>query len=202
MVSKQRNGQPCESCAASIRGMADLDPFRSPELRAKFIAKYDAVLDDWLTPYEERDVDTDFATTHVIVTGPVTAPPIVLLHGAAATAAMWGPIIAPLSESYRCYCIDTITEANKCVAESRSVGSRATLPGCERRSRPVGIENAVGIAASSVSCRFGSSMHLRQLGGYRSLRFRRRLRQSRSQRQVEQGNLRHGCLRDAPAARS
>ena len=32
---------------------------------------------------------------------------------------MWGPIIAAMSSSYRCYCIDTITEANKSVATKR-----------------------------------------------------------------------------------
>jgi pimeloyl-ACP methyl ester carboxylesterase len=78
--------------------MVKLDPFRSPELRAQLIAKYDAVLDSWPVPYEERDVDTGFGTTHVIVTGPASAPPLVLLHGAATTSAMWGPSL-PLSAS-------------------------------------------------------------------------------------------------------
>jgi pimeloyl-ACP methyl ester carboxylesterase len=32
---------------------------------------------------------------------------------------MWSPIIAAMSNSYRCYCIDTITEANKSVATKR-----------------------------------------------------------------------------------
>ena len=40
--------------------MANLDPFRSPELRALFIAKYDAVLAGWPVPYEEAEVPTSF----------------------------------------------------------------------------------------------------------------------------------------------
>jgi pimeloyl-ACP methyl ester carboxylesterase len=99
--------------------MVKLDPFRSPELRAQFIAKYDAVMRSWPVAYEELDVATAFGATHVIVSGPTSAPPLVLLHGAATTAAMWSSIIAPLSESHRCYCIDTITDANKSVATKR-----------------------------------------------------------------------------------
>jgi pimeloyl-ACP methyl ester carboxylesterase len=99
--------------------VANLDPFRSPEHRARFIELYDATLADWPVAYEERDVSTSFGSTHVVVTGKESAPPLVLFHGAAATAAMWGSVIAPLSEVHRCYCIDTITDANKSIATKR-----------------------------------------------------------------------------------
>ena len=62
------------------------------------------------------DVDIDFGTTHVIVTGSAEGSPLVLLHGAATTAVMWTPIIGPVSDSHRCFCIDTITESTKSVA--------------------------------------------------------------------------------------
>jgi pimeloyl-ACP methyl ester carboxylesterase len=70
----------------------------------------------WPVPCEEHDLETTFGHTHVAVSGTQTAPPLVLLHGAAATLTMWRPIIAELSGSYRCFCIDTITVANKSVA--------------------------------------------------------------------------------------
>jgi pimeloyl-ACP methyl ester carboxylesterase len=100
----------------------NFEPFRSPELRARFVARYDAVLDGWPVPHQERDVHTDAGTTHVIVSGPESAPPLVLLHGWTTTSMMWGPIIDTLSASYRCYCIDTITEPNKSVATRRARG--------------------------------------------------------------------------------
>ena len=102
--------------------MVKLDPFRGTEARAQFIEKYQAVMDGWPVSYEELDVETAFGTTHVIVSGPASAPALVLLHGASATATMWRPIIEPLSASYRCYCIDTITDANKSVATRRLRG--------------------------------------------------------------------------------
>lgn len=103
--------------------MAKLDPFRDPRARDDFIAKYDAVLRSWPVEYEERDLATEFGTTHVIVSGAESAPPVILLHGAAATATMWGPVIEALSAKYRCYCIDTIIEGNKSIASRRTVGT-------------------------------------------------------------------------------
>jgi len=102
--------------------MPKLDPFRSPQARARFIEKYDAIVADWPVPCEERDVRTEFGTTHVIVSGPKSAPPLVLLHGAGATALMWRPMIEALSATYRCYCVDTIIEGNKSIATRRSLG--------------------------------------------------------------------------------
>ena len=96
--------------------MANLTPFRGPQERARFIAKYESVMRGWPVPCEEYDIETAFGHTHVAVSGSPSAPPLVLLHGASATLTMWRPIIAKLSSSYRCYCLDTITEANKSVA--------------------------------------------------------------------------------------
>ena len=98
--------------------MANLEPFNNSDARARFIEKYDAVLSNWPVAFQERDVATAFGATHVIEVGP-EAPPLILLHGAAFTSVMWSPIIDTLSASYRCYCIDTITDGNKSIATRR-----------------------------------------------------------------------------------
>lgn len=101
--------------------MANLSPFRGPQQQAQFIAKYESLLRSWPVPYEERDVETAFGHTHIAVSGPPSAPPLVLLHGASATLTMWSPLILGLSDTYRCYCIDTITDGNKSVASKAIV---------------------------------------------------------------------------------
>ncbi len=122
--------------------MANLDPFRSPELRALFIAKYDAVLAGWPVPYEEAEVPTSFGLTHVLVSGPESAPPLVLLHGAASTSVMWRPVIESLSSFYRCYCVDTITDGNKSVATRRVRGAADYVAWLREVFAAFGIENA------------------------------------------------------------
>lgn len=122
--------------------MVNLEAFRSPEARGQFIDKYDEILRSWPVLVEERDVSTSFGTTHILVTGPESAPPLVLLHGAATTAVMWGPIIAPASRDYRCYCIDTITDANKSVATTQVRGVTDYVDWLRQAFGALGIANA------------------------------------------------------------
>jgi pimeloyl-ACP methyl ester carboxylesterase len=62
-------------------------PFRSAESRAHCMRLYD----DGLAPLdgrEERDVATSVARTHVVSFGPVAGAPLVLVHGASASASV------------------------------------------------------------------------------------------------------------------
>jgi pimeloyl-ACP methyl ester carboxylesterase len=77
-----------------------------------------------------------------LVWGADGPPPLVLLHGAAATAVMWRPVIEKLSATYRCYCVDTIVEGNKSIA-SRRIRRRANLVAWLKQVfAALGVENA------------------------------------------------------------
>lgn len=95
--------------------MNKLSPFRSDATRASYLAKYDEVLKTWPVPYRERDVQTRFGATHVIESGALELPPLLLFHGAGTTALLWQPIIEELSRHYRCYAVDTIIDPNKSI---------------------------------------------------------------------------------------
>jgi pimeloyl-ACP methyl ester carboxylesterase len=128
--------------------VANLDPFRSPQARVRFIEKYDAIVADWPVDCEERDLGTEFGTTHVIASGPESAPPLVLLHGAGATATMWGPVIEALSATYRCYCVDTIIEGNKSIATRRSLGKTKLVAWLRQVFAALGVEQAPVVGLS------------------------------------------------------
>jgi pimeloyl-ACP methyl ester carboxylesterase len=89
--------------------------FRSPEGEAQYIKAYEAVLSQWPVPYEEIYVPTRFGDTHVIASGAKEAPPLALLHPAGGGAVIWVRNVGPLSQHYRVYAIDTISETNKSV---------------------------------------------------------------------------------------
>jgi len=74
--------------------------------------------------------------THIIVSGPSNAPPLVLLHGYMATSAMWAPNIADFSRDYRVYAIDVMGQPSKSIptepirnAEDYAVWLAETLDG-------------------------------------------------------------------------
>lgn len=89
--------------------------FKSAKGEAEFNAAYDAAMGIWQIPYSERDIPTSFGDTHVILSGPEHAPPLVLLHCALMTSAIWAPLIGDLSSEYRVYAIDVMGDMGRSV---------------------------------------------------------------------------------------
>lgn len=89
--------------------------FKSPEGEAKYKAAYDAMLKQWPIPYEELNIATRFGDTHIIASGPKDAPPVALLHPSGGGATIWIRNVERLSQHYRTYAIDTISEVNKSI---------------------------------------------------------------------------------------
>jgi pimeloyl-ACP methyl ester carboxylesterase len=95
--------------------MARSSAFKTPQGEAAFRAAYDAAMKLWPVPYEEVEVPSRFGLTHVIVSGPADAPPLVLLHGYMATSAMWAPNVADFSTAYRVYAIDVMGQPSQSI---------------------------------------------------------------------------------------
>lgn len=89
--------------------------FRSAEGEALYQAAYNAVLSQWPVPYEEMHLSTRFGNTHVIASGAKKLPPLLLLHPAGGGAVIWIRNIESLSQRFRTYAIDTISETNKSI---------------------------------------------------------------------------------------
>ena len=90
--------------------------FSSPEGKAEIMRDYQVIMDHWPVAFKELTVPTSFGETYVIASGPVDAPPVVLLHALLATAASWYRNVEALSRSYRVYVIDIVGEGNKTCA--------------------------------------------------------------------------------------
>ena len=89
--------------------------FKTPIGESAYFAAYDAAMKSWPVPYEEMDIPGRFGMTHVVVSGPKQAPPLVLLHGYMATLTMWSPNIAAFAKDYRVYAIDVMGQPSKSI---------------------------------------------------------------------------------------
>jgi len=94
--------------------------------RSAFMAAYQVALGLWPVPYASLWLPTRWGNTHVIASGPLHAPPLVLLHGYYATAAMWYPNVAALSQHYRVYAVDEIGQPGQ-TAPAANITGRADL---------------------------------------------------------------------------
>ena len=96
-------------------------PFRSPEGEAAYMEAYEASLELWTVPYESMDVTSRFGRTHLVVCGPVEAPPLVLLHSFFSSLTNWAYNIADLSRHYRVYAPDMMGQPSKSIRVKPSV---------------------------------------------------------------------------------
>jgi pimeloyl-ACP methyl ester carboxylesterase len=101
--------------------------FGSAEAEQRFLAAYQAVLDQWPLPVETVDVPMAYGTTRVQVCGPKDGNPLVMLHGGGATSAVWFANAAALSGAHRLYAIDRIGEPGLSVPHGQRISGDADL---------------------------------------------------------------------------
>ncbi len=95
-------------------GVPEYYPYKSSAVRDSYFEHYDALAArQWPIASETRMVPTMRGGTFVRISGPVGAPPLVLLHGAATTSLMWAPNIQALSEEYRTIAVDQMGEMGR-----------------------------------------------------------------------------------------
>ncbi len=124
---------------------------------ARYLAAYEAALADWPVPFEERDLPTRLGPTHVIVSGPPDAPPLVLLHSFAGSATVWRPNVEALSRHFRTYAVDVIGQPGK------SVATRALRNRRDYASWFTDLLDGLGVTRTSiVGCSFGGFLALSQ----------------------------------------
>jgi pimeloyl-ACP methyl ester carboxylesterase len=81
-------------------------PFRSTAAKERYLKFYALREQRWPVASESRLVETSYGQTFVRISGPASAEPLVLLHGAASSTLMWVPNIKALSERYKTYTVD------------------------------------------------------------------------------------------------
>ena len=90
-------------------------PFRSAAAKAEFLKRYDARAEQWPMPSETTHIETSYGQTFIRMSGPADARPMVLLHGHSENSLNWLPNIEGLSQSYRTYAIDIISDPGRSV---------------------------------------------------------------------------------------
>ncbi|GAA2809626.1 alpha/beta fold hydrolase [Saccharopolyspora taberi] len=95
--------------------------FPTSENAEAYAAAYDAVLARWPIEVERLDVPSQFGTTRVHACGPQDATPLVLMHGAGTTSAVWFANAEALSRSHRVYAIDRMGDAGRSVPDGRAI---------------------------------------------------------------------------------
>lgn len=84
--------------------------YKSEAAAQLVLRRYREHLDAWPVPSEHVRIPTREGETFVVVSGPVDAPPLVLLHGSGANTSTWLGDITTWSEHFRTYAVDLVGE--------------------------------------------------------------------------------------------
>jgi pimeloyl-ACP methyl ester carboxylesterase len=95
--------------------MPPFHPFRSAKAKEQYLRLYDMRSKKWPVPSETRMVDTSYGQTFIRISGPVDAPPLVLLHGGSGNSLQWIPNINALSGFFQTYAVDNIYDYGRSV---------------------------------------------------------------------------------------
>ena len=82
--------------------------YRSPEGEEKILALYESALKKLDLEFEEQMIDTRFGVTHILITGPKEAPPLIIFQGGNTVNPVTLSWFLPLLKEYRVYAPDTI----------------------------------------------------------------------------------------------
>jgi pimeloyl-ACP methyl ester carboxylesterase len=86
-----------------------MNVFKSETAKTHIINTYNQLLDMWDINKIEKEITTTYGTTHVILCGNESNPPLVLFHGVGDNSAlMWIYNVAILSRYFRICAVDTI----------------------------------------------------------------------------------------------
>lgn len=99
--------------------------YKSDAGRRRVEDAYRSWLARWPVPAEFITVPTREGDTFIVVSGPKTAPPLILLHGSTGNATTWIGDIAAYARDFRCYCVDIIGEPGLSAPSRPDVASEA-----------------------------------------------------------------------------
>ncbi|MGV9411427.1 alpha/beta fold hydrolase [Nocardia sp. NPDC003693] len=129
--------------------------YKSAAGAAAIAERYREVLREWPIPAEQLRIPTRAGETFVLASGPVDAPPLVLLHGSGANSSMWRGDVAAWAREFRVYSVDLVGE-----------------PGGSAPTRPVLASEEVALWLDDVLAGLGvseTSMVAISLGGWTAL---------------------------------
>lgn len=87
--------------------------FKTKEGKDEILSLYDEKLDELNIEYEYLKVETSFGKTNIIVSGEVSNPPIILVHGSNGCAPIALETYPNLSKDFRVYAVDVLAQPNK-----------------------------------------------------------------------------------------
>lgn len=87
--------------------------YNSPESKVAVLKLYDHKLKEWPHIYTQKDIDSTFGQTRIIITGDTNKPSLVLVHGSNGCAPVALEVYPNLVKHFCVYAVDVLGQPNK-----------------------------------------------------------------------------------------
>ncbi len=101
------------SCVSQKQADEPRSLYKNAEATRIAHESYDRSMELWKAEYTEDWVQTEYGLTHIIVSGPEDAQPLILLPGLFADATMWYANAGSYAQEYRVYAVDLLVYGGK-----------------------------------------------------------------------------------------
>ena len=122
--------------------------YKSDTGKRRVEESYRSLLNQWPEPVDFVTVPTREGDTFVVVSGPETAPPLVLLHGSMGNAITWLGEISAYAKHFRCYCVDIVGEPGFSAPSRPDLNTEASALWLDDVLTGLGIDKASFVALS------------------------------------------------------
>jgi len=90
-------------------------PFTSEQAKETYLKLYDERAKKWPVASITKMVETSYGKTFVRISGPESAPPLILMHGVGGNSLQWISNVEPLSRHFRIYAVDNIYDNGRSI---------------------------------------------------------------------------------------
>ena len=90
-------------------------PFTSEQAKETYLKLYDERAKKWPVASITKTVETSYGKTFVRISGPKSAPPLVLMHGIGGNSLQWISNVEPLSRHFRIYAVDNVYDNGRSI---------------------------------------------------------------------------------------
>lgn len=124
-------------------------PFKSGEAKEKYLNMYNEKLKEWPVHSESKMIDTSYGQTFVQISGSSNGPPLVLLTGLGGNSLSWMQQIKELSQQFRTYAVDNISDIGLSVSTRAVNGPDDFTAWLDELFTALGLENDINLLGAS-----------------------------------------------------
>ena len=124
-------------------------PFTSEQAKETYLKFYDERAKKWPVESTTKMVETSYGKTFVRISGPESAPSLVLMHGISGNSLQWISNVGALSRHFRVYAVDNVYDNGRSIPYKPMTGAEDYVNWLNEFCNALGLHNQINMVGLS-----------------------------------------------------